>query len=430
MRWFNTPSEPGDLDQLQYRIAVLFVLLTLVSIVFFGVSDYLLGLNPFVGKVRVVYVVLFLGCYFLMVKKKRFVLATNLMVGLILIFSILNFFYNDGYLGPTIYNLLVLIVAIGIFFNKNQSIFWFVATIGSYVLIFYLSISGVVPVVSNYNSPMDLFWDNALSVTVSALFIFIGVYLVILNYQKQHHSMLALKKENENHLADLTALNEKKNQLIALLSHDLRNPIATLSNTLELAEQEILEREDLGIIFSGLKDQTFHLNNVLDNTLEWVSAEMDDRPAERVLVRLSSFVEEMRMAIQIQASRKQQEIIVEMVGADQELHLEVNDIRIILKNLLENAVKFSPMGAKIELALLVGKRGLRWEVRNSGTLISAQIEQGLFEFKAKPSYGTDQEKGSGIGLSLCRKIAQKLNMNLGYELKENKNVFYLSRNWD
>src|SRR5690606_14631518 len=176
----------------------------------------------------------------------------NLMVGLILAFSILNFFYNDGYLGPTIYNLHVYVVAVAIFFKRSQSIFWFVASIGSYLLVFYLTIRGFLPVVSNYETPLDLFWDNALSLAMSALFIFIGVCLVIVNYQKQHFAMLNLKQENERHLAELTALNEKKNRLIALLSHDLRNPIATLASTLELAEHDILEREDLGLIFSGL----------------------------------------------------------------------------------------------------------------------------------------------------------------------------------
>ncbi len=427
MKFLSSSSEPGDLDQLQYRIANLFAWLTLLSIVVFGISDYALGLNSFVGKVRLVYGALFLGCYFLMVKRKYFVLAINLMIGLILAFSILNFFYNDGYQGPTIYNLLVVVVAIGIFFKKSQRIFWFVATIGSYLLVFYLSITGLVSVVSNYESQMDLFWDNALSLAISALFIFIGIYVVIVNYQKQHHSMLALKRENERNLSELTALNEKKNQLIAVLSHDLRNPLATLSSSLELAEQDVLEREDLELVFSGLKSQTFQLKNVLDSTLEWVSAEMDDRSPKQVSVRLSNFNEEVRKMMQIQASRKRQDIHTEIVGPDQQLSLEVNEIRIILKNLLENAVKFSPVGARIDLVLFVEEDELRWEVRNIGRRVSPEMEEELFEFKTNASYGTGEEKGSGIGLSLCNKIAKKLNMNLGYEWVGDQNVFYLSR---
>jgi two-component system sensor histidine kinase/response regulator len=429
MKFISTSSEPVSLDELQYRIATLFGILTLVSIVFFGVSDYILGLNPFIGKVRVLYGLLFLGCFCLMVQRIHFELAINLMVGLILTFSILNFFYNDGYLGPTIYNLLVYVVAVAIFFKKAQSIFWYAAAIGSYLLVFYLTISGLFPVVSNYGSEIDLFWDNALTIVGSSLFIFIGVTLLIVSYQKQHHAMLSLKQQNEQHLVELTALNEKKNRLIALLTHDLRNPIATLTTSLELAEQDILERDDWVQIFSGLKTQSIHLNHVLDNTLEWVSAEMDDRPAEQVLVRLSSFNEEIRKIMQIQAARKRQHVVVKMNGEDAELNLEVHEIQIILKNLLENAIKFSPVGAKIELSLHVNEQGLCWEVSNEGLPISEQVERGLFDFKAKASYGTDQEKGSGLGLSLCKKIAEKLQMDLGYQLVDGKNVFYLKRNW-
>jgi two-component system sensor histidine kinase/response regulator len=430
MKFFSASDDPSSLDQLQYRIATLFGMLTLVSIVFFGISDYLLGLNPVVGKIRVVYGLLFLGCFYLMIRRKHYELAINLMVGLILTFSILNFFYNDGYLGPTIYNLLVYVVAVAIFFEKSRSIFWYVAAIGSYLLVFYLTISGSVSVVSNYEKEMDLFWDNALTIAVCSLFTFIGIKLVIVNYHKQHNAMLALKQENERHLAELTALNEKKNRLIALLSHDLRNPVATLASSLELAEQDILEREDWEMIVSGLKKQSLHLNHVLDNTLEWVSAEMDDRPAEHVLVRLSSFNEEIVKIMQIQAASKQQEVVARIEGADAELELEVHEIQIILKNLLENAMKFSPAGAKVELILRVDDQGLCWEVRNEGMPIPEGIEGELFEFKAKTTYGTGHEKGSGLGLSLCKKIAKKLEMDLGYQFIDGQNVFYLKRNWN
>lgn len=427
MKYFSDPTEPGDLDQLQYRIAVIFVLLTLASIVFFGISDYLLGLSPFIGRVRVVYAVLFVGCFYLMVRKKRYQLSINLMAGLILTFSLLNYFYNDGYRGPTIFNLLVYVAAVAIFFKKPMNVLWFFLAIGSYLLVFYLEVWGFALVVYNYTDAKELFWDNALSLTVSALFIFIGIFLVIVNYQRQHRRLSELKRENERHLAELSELNEKKNQLIAVLSHDLKSPIASLGSSLSLAEQNILERGDLELVFSELKKQSLYVQQVLDNTLDWVLTEMDDRRAEQHTIILSRFNEDMCKIMQVQADNKQQLIHHTMLGPDREVSLEVNEIRIVLKNLLENAIKFSANGSHIELELKSGEEQLCWEVRNPGSKLGAGAEAKLFELKATPTQGTGREKGSGVGLSLCRKIAQKLDMELGYQYSDGQHVFFLRR---
>lgn len=228
-------------------------------------------------------------------------------------------------------------------------------------------------------------------------------------------------------MVELIELNQKKNQLIAVLSHDLKGPMTSLESSLTLAEQNILENEDLGLVFSELKEQSIHLSQVLDNTLDWVLAEMDDRPAEQVKVTLSQFSEEMCEIMRVQAGKKQQTIHLSLMGPDREESLAVNETRIVLKNLLENAIKFSSNGSHIELCLRLDGGEMRWEVRNSGSRISAEVEAELFELKAKPSLGTGREKGSGIGLSLCKKIAQKLDMELGYEYLDGQNVFFLCR---
>lgn len=423
---FKVQQDPGNLVQLQQRIAMYFVFLAFFAIVLFGASDYFLGLHPVLNEVRIVYAVLFLAFAYVMIGMGKFYLAMNLMLGLILVFSIFNYIYNDGYQGPTLTNVFVFVVAVAIFFKRPVNFFWLLASMGSYLLLFYLEIENRIAVSKNYESPQELFLDNAISIGLCSIFIFIGIHLLIINYQKQHRILLELKKENEVQLAELTALNSKKNELIALLSHDLRGPIGTLNATLELADQGILEKEELTQILTGLKAQSFQLTQVLDNTLAWVISEMQVKEPEKVPTDLQQISLLMIDTMSGQALFKNQRINFDLKGKNQTIELESKEVKIILKNLLDNAIKFSPVGGVIYLTLFIREESLRWEVRNSGKLIPEELRASLFDFSTKSVYGTKKEKGSGLGLSLCKKIADHLGMRLEYQVSEaNENVFYL-----
>jgi two-component system, sensor histidine kinase and response regulator len=426
MKFFNSPNDPGNLEELQRRIAETFAWLTLISIVVFGISDYLLEMSSFLGKVRILYFFLFLGCLILMVRNKKFFLAMNLMLGLVLSFSVLNYFFNDGYRGPTIFNLYVFVVAVAIFFKRPYNLVWMFLSVGIYAMLFFLEINGSLQVQHNYGDLEDLFLDNVFTLIACAVFIFIGIQLVIINYQKQNQNLSDLRIKYERNLEELSLLNQKKNQLIAILSHDLRGPVGTLGATLELVDQGVMDSAELDEVLKSLKSQSFHLSNVLDNTLTWVTAELQEKEPQKHKVDLSKLTEEVIDTMQVQASRKNQLIEFSFFGGVREVELAVQEVKIILKNLLDNAIKFSPEGNPIYLRVQSNSGKIRWEVVNSGEVVPPQERSELFDLNVKSSFGTQQEKGTGIGLSLCRKIAERIAMKLGYEESEKgENVFFL-----
>jgi two-component system, sensor histidine kinase and response regulator len=429
-RLLNMQDKPVSLEELQYRIAVIFVLLTFAAIVIFGFTDHLLGLNPILGKIRLVYGLVFAFLFVLMIKYQRVFLAMNLMLGLILTFSFVNYYFNDGFQGPTIFNLFVFVVAISIFFKKPLNILWWSSAVLGYLLLFYFEIEGMIVVSKNYDSPQSLYWDNAISIFLCAIFIFIGIYFLIINYQKQQERLMMLQKENEKNLADLTSLNLKKNELIALLSHDLRGPISTLGATLELVDEGVLDENDLNLILPRLKSQSFQLSQVLNNTLAWVSAEMENTVTEKQPTDLAKLGEIMKETMEVQAQNKGQTIVFELIGANKTVLLESKEVKIILKNLMDNAIKFTKPGETIKLILKVENEKIRWEVKNPGELIAENLRASLFDFKVKSSLGTQKEKGTGIGLTLCKKIAESLEMRLGYLTENQQNIFFLEIDMD
>lgn len=423
---FQLPQEPGNLEDLQRRIAFIFVALTLLAIITFGVSDYFLGLNPIMVKVRVVYILLFACFTALMIRYKQYLISMNLMLGLIMGFSMMNYYYNDGFKGPTIFNLFVFVVAISIFFKKPLNLIWLIVSIGGYLTVFFLEAFGYISSHQNYLQNQDLFWDNGISIVICAVFIFLGVSYLISNYQKQHLTLTKLKKENEKNLIELSLLNQNKNHLIALLSHDLKSPVNHLSTTLELVEEGILEQEDLQRILLNLKNQSFQLSQVLDNTLGWVLTEMEGYESEFRMVNPRILAGEMQEIMKVQADKKQQKINLHVNLKSQSSKMAVKEIKIILKNFLDNAIKFSQVDSDLTLAVIEAGDSIRWEVINPGQIIPNDDQKSLFEFKGRSSKGTSREPGSGIGLSLCKKIADRLDWTVGYfRNDEGQNVFYL-----
>lgn len=426
-RFFGSPDQPGNLQQLQHRISEAFAFLTGVLMIFLGISDYMVGLSDFIVIAKLSFSLPFLIGFWVMRRFKSYDSTIHWMLAFGLFAISINFFNNEGFKGPTTYTIFIFIVAITILTRGKMMYFWLVTIYLIYSVLFYGEIKGWYFVDPQYISPENLFWDHWVTLLWTGLFVFFGIYIFVNKNKQQNEALNKIQKEKDKALEELEALNVKKNQLLAVLSHDLRSPIGTLSETLELAEKDTFDKDELELIFSDLKNQSFHLNKVLNNTLEWVLAELEDRDSEITEVKPSELLEEMRKIMQVQASRKRQEILTVLEGDDIPLAIEQNEVNIILKNLLDNAIKFSPLGAKIELKSIKSGNCLRWEVKNQWPEAQFAVSPDLFEFKVKTSFGTRREKGSGLGLPLCKKIADKLEMKLGFETIEGHIVFYLSR---
>jgi two-component system, sensor histidine kinase and response regulator len=429
MRLFGTSDLGNNLNELQNRISLIFSFFAGILMIILGLSDWIMELDPLIIKAKLAYSIPFLAGFWVMRKYGHHQKIVQFLIFIGLILVSFNYTYNDGIKGPTFYTVFIFVVVIAILIKERLKLAWMLFSLVVYSVLFIAEVYGWIDVQLHYNEIQNLFWDHLVTIWWTGIFTFLGINVFIKNYRAQNKHLELIQAEKEFALQELAALNAKKNQLIALLSHDLKSPIGTLSTTLELVEKGDLEKDELEVVFKELKLQSFHLNKVLSNTLSWVMTEMDMTDFEMEKIQLGELNEEMKETMEGQAFRKNQTIETSLFGADQIMELETNEIKIILKNLLDNAIKFSPAGSVIDLNLYVTEKYLRWEVENIGKAIPKEKERDLFNFKVKTSYGTQHEKGTGIGLPLCKKIADQLGMMLGHEDKEGKNVFFLQRNF-
>jgi signal transduction histidine kinase len=429
MRLFETQDLGDNLDQLQNRISLLFALLAGFLMIFLGVSDLIMGLDPFIIKAKFIYSIPYLAGFWIMRKYgyHQPVIQFLICAGLVLV--AFNYVYNEGYQGPTLYTVFIFVVGIGILIKGWPKIAWLLIVFTLYTLLFYGEVQGWFLVPQNYSGLESLYWDHLVTIWWTGIFSFLGIQIFLRNYRSQTDSLRLIQAERELAMKELDSLNTKKNQLIALLSHDLKNPIGMLGQTLELADKGLFEEGEMEGILKNLKNQSYHLSAVLNNTLNWVLAELEDKELETEKVSIYKFTDEMKNGMLSQAAIKNQTIDFKKIGNDLNIELETSEIQIILKNLLDNAIKFTPVGGEIEFELICSEKNVKWIVKNEGKEIPEREVNTLFDFKVKTTYGTLREKGTGIGLPLCKKIADKLAMDLGYSRTETgKNSFYLTKN--
>jgi signal transduction histidine kinase len=418
-----------NMEYIHKQVALMFTLLTFVLLNLLGFTDLLMGMSPMIAWVKIGLSLPFLLVYFLIVNYGRFRIAIHflLFVGHGLI--ILNFIYNDGSNGPTMNSFFLMLVVYSLLIQGWAKVAWFIGSFLMYFSLFYGESAGYITIQNFYENNEKLFIDHTMTVTWMSLFIFVVLHFFIESYRNQNELLNSIKIRQDNSLEEVKLLNDQKNRLIALLSHDLKNPIGMLHTTLGLVEKNAFEAGELELILDNLKRQSYHLNHVLNNTLNWVMSELNGE--EKVLEEISlvHLVEEIQSMMLVQSMAKNQSLELSVFGEDRQIHLPSNEVRIILKNFLDNAIKFSEEEAVINICLEIKDDSVHWKVSNYGKVIEKEDQLKLFNFVVKTSYGTKKEKGTGIGLPLCKRIADKIGFEIKYNSPEdNLNCFTLSMN--
>ncbi|MEB2781408.1 HAMP domain-containing sensor histidine kinase [Algoriphagus sp. C2-6-M1] len=417
-----------NLDYIQKQIAIIISLLAFVLLLILGVSDAFLGMSPVIFWIKIGISFPFLAAYFLVSKYGKVQLALNILLILAHIVICFNFLYNDGNDGPTIYAFFLMLVVSSVLIQGWLKVVWFLGSLSTFFLLFYAEAHGYIKVEHYYEGPQHQFIDHAVSILWISLFVFTVLHFFVKSYQNQSQLLHAIKLRQEKAIEEVKMLNDQKNKLIALLSHDLKNPIGMLHTTLDLVDKDAFEPGEMEQILRNLRSQSFHLNKVLNNTLSWVMTELEDTPIQLHQISLSALTHEMKEMMQLQATEKNQLIEVSIEGGDHDISIAINEIKIILKNLLDNAIKFSALNSTINLNLKINKDELNWEVCNQGATISQGDQKDLFAFRARTSYGTKKEKGTGVGLPLCKRIADKIKFDLKYTSSpDQKNCFTLTK---
>jgi signal transduction histidine kinase/ligand-binding sensor domain-containing protein len=257
-------------------------------------------------------------------------------------------------------------------------------------------------------------WFILLEIIIStAIVVMIYVYLVksrtnrLLKYQNQQISQAneALRESEKN----LMELNATKDKFFSIISHDLKNPFSSLLSISELMVESFdqTNREDHKAGFEKINRSVKHLLDLLENLLTWSRSQRGRIKYDPVRFNLSSLIQENINVHRLLAEKKG----IMLLSSEQNEIYAYGDrdmINSVIRNLVTNAVKFTEKNKKVEIQVKPGEKEVEVSIVDEGIGISSDQLQKLFRIDEKfKSTGTAGEKGTGLGLIICKEFVEK-----------------------
>lgn len=241
--------------------------------------------------------------------------------------------------------------------------------------------------------------------------------------EKEKHALLEksylMLKESEHKLSQL---NEIKNKLFSIISHDLRNPLATMQSFLKLVteHQHKLSEEEKQQLFAQAQQSLDDLNLLLYNLLQWSRSQMNLLEFKPEKIHIRSLLENCARVLKLNAHLKNISVKVQTddnyVGfADKEM------TEFIVRNLISNAIKFSHRDNEVRVYAYQKDGDIVIEVKDSGIGLSESKIKKLLETNATLTRrGTEKEKGTGLGLLISKEFIEKNKGSLSITSEQGK----------
>jgi len=219
----------------------------------------------------------------------------------------------------------------------------------------------------------------------------------------ERKSNFLLKKAKE----DQERANVMKDFLFRIISHDLRSPINTIHGLTELLLSHRLTNDERILITEQLKKSTDSTNQLLDNLLSWSAFQINNstKPVIDTIV-VKDLVKDIFKQLEVKAVQKNIQL-VENVGIDLSIYGDAHMVEIIIRNLLSNAIKFSFKEQRVSIHAEKIDENIILQIKDQGIGIPKEILERLFtNDKTVSREGTFNEKGTGIGLLLCKNLLE------------------------
>ncbi len=251
--------------------------------------------------------------------------------------------------------------------------------------------------------------------------------LKISEYQKK---MLEQKKIIDNDNKQLKELNATKDKFFSIIAHDLRGPLGSLYSLGEIlwTSHDEFDRESRMQILETLATNAKSTFNLLDNLLKWASSNTGAIKFNPKQVNINDIIEENFRIFRTIAESKNL-TLKNSLNKNLQAYIDYDMINTVIRNLISNALKYTPNNGTIEiLSKKEPNNYVEIGVSDSGVGIEKNIISQLFELDSMhTTLGTNKEKGSGLGLKLCKEFIEKNNGNIWAESEIGKGTqFWLS----
>jgi signal transduction histidine kinase len=369
-----------------------------------------------------------LALIFHIVKKPRIELSLSLFALILLINLLLAPFFQISepdfsafYIRNTLF-FWVIMPLLGLTIHKNMFII-------SAVL--YLVQFGVILLVSKnpflVNSSATIFL-----VLIGYLYIILFLLRMLEEAAQKTEKLITELRNNNNELInkreELSSLVKTKDKLFSVLAHDLQSPFMGISGLSDMIKENAEKgNTDEVIEYSKMiADTTKRTSTLFTNILDWAASQTGELEMKHTINNLDECLDETIALLQDHQQRKN--ITIQRDNTNIEFSSDPNALKTVLRNLISNALKFTPNDGIIKISAKKSKDEVVVSISDSGVGIKSDLIPMIFKMDSYISTeGTDQEQGTGIGLSLCREMIARHNGKIWAESELGQgSVFHFS----
>ncbi len=221
---------------------------------------------------------------------------------------------------------------------------------------------------------------------------------------EEKNRAIELQREEMQAQAEyLHYLNKLKSKLFSVISHDLRGPIATLQSLLDLVTSKIMTQEEFLSVSDKVKGNLNVTQRTLDNLLNWSLSQMEGIRTEKKALNIKVCIDEASRLLTDIAEQKSI-CIANTTEEAIKVWADPNQLQLILRNLIHNAVKFSKAEGHVEIFAFTSNNYCSVTVKDSGIGMTEEEVNMILGQEHFTKRGTQQEKGTGLGLLLCKEF--------------------------
>lgn len=234
-----------------------------------------------------------------------------------------------------------------------------------------------------------------------------------LGQAQKHQIQTQSDKLNQANLA-LTKANRFRDKIFSVISHDLRAPFSSLHSIIQLWDKKMLSEEELQEVMPMIARDTHSLSQMLNNLLMWSREQMGMEEVQLSKFDLGEIIHESVELLKPQLVHKNLDFRHEN-GQGYEINTDRERLSFIVRNILMNAIKFTPEGGKV---LVDYPNSNEIRIKDSGRGMSAEMLSKLFSDRVNSQKGTAGESGTGIGLMLSQEFAESIGAKILVESEE------------
>jgi two-component system, sensor histidine kinase and response regulator len=412
----------GDHDtDLRHRLLSAFCFMIAACFLLFTAFDMLsyVATNPTYWLLDCLFAIISFYLYYLAFYKKRFSLSLYLTLALTYS-AILSSWYNMGGMNMMIGVGFIVFICYFTFLLADKWYILFILSNGIFIMLLASVQLSYPDFVVKQPSLEDAIIQQSICIFAICIVLFIGIYII--KSSRDYEQTAA-----ETHRLKLEKLNKVQSQMISIISHDVRSPMLNVQLMLNMMENGLLPKEKIPEMAKQIGYNMTNSRELLESMVSWTRSQVREINQNKTGVQTlhtsiaHNIIEKNRLEWTNNAKRKQINIAYSPNCAlETTIAADDNLLQTALRNIVLNAIKFTPTGGSVTIESHLENDELRIDVTDTGMGMSPERSAQLFQTKLNASKGTTGERGSGIGLWIVSDMLERTDARISVASEEGK----------